>query len=454
MKTPSVSSEDTIVPLQRSLQQRLANSPRLLPDMFWTFSNNVVAVGSGLIVFKIISRWIPAGEYGKASLVLGVVGLLNQLIAGPAILAHLRLYFEHAREGRGDSYSRAVLRLLIWISMAMSAIYIVIAGVNVLLSNRIYWYLALPAVLLLFMQTQQTGTFAFLEAQKRYRAMTIAQSAGKALQVPFLIALIYVGLNGPASVVSSQMLAAASVVLVWAVWPRMKAVAEKEDSAFTVSGIYKSAALIFGWSFYLFNLFGWVLATSDRYIIEHYRTVIEVGIYALNYGLWSVPYLSANAWLETLVRSRLFERAEANDWAAVRKLVRDRTALAIALGAIMTVVIYFGGKWVAFHVIGEKYWHSTSLMMLICVGHFFYMVAASFHGMLQALKRVGALVWIAGVTSALNFCANLLLVPQRGIIGAAWSTCAAYIAMCLITLAIAPVLMLRAQTNGGIHKNA
>ena len=431
------------------VRQRLKASPRMLPDTFWTLSSQLITAISGIVVVKIISRWVPAQDYGQASLVLGIVGLLNNLIAGPVVIAHMRMYFEHSRQGAGTSYSRAVLSLLLRTSALMSGIYLALALVYFALKNGVYLSLAIPAVLLLFAQTQLTGTLAFVEAEKRYRALTFSYSLSKALQVPFLVLLIFMAVRGPAAVVASQMLAAASVVAIWSVIASRKADGTQNNTSFTTREIATSAARVFGWSLYLFNLFGWILATSDRYIIEHFWSAREVGIYALNYGLWSVPYLSLNAWLEMLVRARIFERAEAKDWPGVLRLLRYRTVLALASGALVTAVIYFFGKRIAFLIIGERYWHSESLMMLICTAHFLFIIAAAFHGIFQAVKRTHALMLISAFTAIVNVAANFVLVPTHGIVGAGWSTFAAYAAMCVVTLIVGPWTISRLESGGG-----
>src|SRR5437870_3262179 len=111
----------------KAMRNRLRRAPRLLPDTFWTLTSNILNIISGILIFKLVSWYVPAAEYGKASLVLGIVGLLSQFIAGPTNMAHLRLYFEHAKEGRGGLYARAVSTLLLKTAATMAAIYLVIA---------------------------------------------------------------------------------------------------------------------------------------------------------------------------------------------------------------------------------------------------------------------------------------------------------------------------------------
>src|SRR3954469_4663973 len=119
--------QDQALPLSSRLRARFQNSPRLVPDIFWTLSGNLLGAASGIVVFKIITRFLPASEYGQASLVLGIVGLLNQLIASPVITAHMRLYFGHVGEGMAGHYVRGVRLLLLRTAAIMSLIYVAIA---------------------------------------------------------------------------------------------------------------------------------------------------------------------------------------------------------------------------------------------------------------------------------------------------------------------------------------
>ncbi len=431
--------------IARRVRDRLASSPRMVPDLFWTLTANLISAGSGIVVFKIISRWVPANEYGKASLVLGIAGLLNQLLIGPVVMAHLRLYFEHAAENRGRQYGRAFLRLLLRNAAILSLIYLAASAVYHRLGNPVYLSLAVPAVFLIFSQAELSGTLALLEAEKKYRLITIAQSLSKALQIPFLVLMIWVSISGPSAVISSQMAAGLFVVLMWG-WRYVKV---SSSESLKLRDIAASATRAFGWTLYAFNLLGWILATSDRYIIEHFWTAREVGIYALNYGLWSVPFLSLNAWQEGAARARLFERFETKDWVGVRRLLRYRISLAFVSGLALIAMLYCFGEWVARLVLGDKYWQGRELMMLIAVAHFFYVMASTLHSMFHGFKRTQYLVTISGVAAAVNLILNFIFIPRMGISAAAWSTLAAYVAMFAITFLFGWMVFSRLTANGG-----
>lgn len=447
MNTPPIQNPGSSI--ADRVRYRLENSPRMVPDVFWTLTANLLSSGSGIIVFKIISRWIPANEYGQASLVLGIAGLLNQLLIGPVVNAHLRLYFEHAAGGRGGAYSRALMRLLLRNSALLSVVYVVLSAAYYWRGDHVYMHLTVPAVLLIFSQAQLSGTLALLEAEKKYRLLTIAQSLSKALQVPFLALLIWIAVGGPAAVVASQMASGLFVVVVWS----GKYIASSEsESHLAVREIASSAAKTFGWTLYLFNFLAWILATSDRYIIEHFWTAREVGIYALNYGLWSAPFLALNAWLEGAVRSRIFERFEARDWPGMLRLIRYRIIFALLSGLGVVGSTYLFGEWIARLILGDKYWFGPELMMLISIAHFFYVMSATFHVVFHAVKQTIHLVTITAIAAIVNVVLNLILVPRTGILGAAWSTLVAYAVMAFVTGLLSWIVVSRLRTNGNSNE--
>ena len=96
----------------------------------------------------------------------------------------------------------------------------------------------------------------------------------------------------------------------------------------------------------------------------------------------SVPdgMLGLNAWLEVLVRARIFERAEARDWAGVRRLLRNRVLLGATCGTVITAVIYFFGHWLAFKIIGAVagFVLSIVLLQLVSLSAFLQIIVRGF----------------------------------------------------------------------------
>lgn len=396
---------------------------RVWRDASWSLAGNLLTVFSGLATLKIIGKLVPAAEYGAASLVLGVCALLNQFIAGPLLSERIRLYFDHLRKGDQRPLTRVLRGLLLRTSALIAFIYLVLAAALYFKGQATYLQLLLPVMVLIFMQPQLSAAFAQLEAHRDYRGLSLAQPMLNVLQVPLLLALLWLAVNGAVSIVLAQALAALLVFSVFALGSRTNVAEEQVEGESALSHASISG---FGWSLYLFNLASWVLATSDRYLIDLFASRAEVGVYVINYAFWAIPYTVLNGWINSFARPRLYARAADHAWDRVLRVVLGTLAAGVGIAVMGTVLIYFVGKPLSLWVLGEKYWHSEDLMLLLASAHVFFLVGHTASTYFLAIKT-SHWVWISSVIAAIfNILANIVLLPKWGVIAAAVTTLGAY----------------------------
>ncbi|MEO6120480.1 MAG: polysaccharide biosynthesis C-terminal domain-containing protein [Terriglobales bacterium] len=396
---------------------------RVWRDASWSLGGNLLTLLSGLATLKIVGSLVPAAEYGAASLVLGLTALLNQFIAGPILSERVRLYFDHLKRGDARPLARVLQGLLIRISVFMTAIYLVVAFVMNFRGQSTYLDIFVPVLILLFMQPQLASAFAQLEAHRNYRGLAFAQPLVAVLQVPVLLGLLWLTLRGATSIVMAQAVAATLVFLALA-W-RWRAHVSSDPSGLE-SALAQSSISNFGWSLYLFNLASWMMGMSDRYIIDYFATRSDVGIYVINYAFWAVPYTVLNGWIHSFSRPRLYARAADQAWDRVLRATMGALTAGVGLAITGTIVIYFVGKPLALWVLGERYWHSVTLMMLLAVAHIFFLIGHTVSAYFLALKT-SHWVWISSLLAAVfGVAANIVLLPRWGIVGAAFVTLCAY----------------------------
>ncbi len=396
---------------------------RVWRDASWSLGGNLLTVLSGLATLKIIGWLVPAAEYGAASLVLGLCALLNQFIAGPLLTERLRLYFDHLRLGDTRPLARVIQGLLLRVSTLMAAIYLAIAAVLYYRGQVTYLQLLLPVLIMIFIQPQLLAAFGQLEAHRNYRGLSIVQPLLSVLQVPLLLGLLWLAVRGSVSIVLAQALAALLVfcALAWRWRASISSVPSGPESTLALSSISN-----FGWSLYLFNLASWMMATSDRYLIDHFASRTDVGIYVINYAFWAVPFTVLNGWIHSFSRPRLYVRAADQAWDRVLRVVLGTLAAGVGFAVAGTVLVYFVGKPLALLVLGEKYWHSPALMMLLASAHIFFLIGHTSAAYFLAVKN-SHWVWISSLLAAVfNVAANIVLLPRWGIVGAAFTTLCAY----------------------------
>ena len=410
-------------------------SRTLLPDAWWSLAGNLFSVLGGLAAVKVIAAFVPNAEYGRASLALGVVGLLTLFLVNPLLAAHLRLYFDHVHAGSADSYTTRFKWLLVGVGMLSTTSYALIAIIGRWTGNGLYLALVLPAALLLFVQPHASATNNYLEGQRRYRPLAFATLLVKVGQVLFLLGLLATGLSGAYGIMLSQAFAALALVLVFANRRHRSTQPSVGFSGLAEAQGSRGIASRFAGGIYLASFFGWVLTTSDRYVAGHYLTLSAVGIYAMNYGLWSLPYQILNGWLDTVSRSRIYARAAMGDWQAVSRSLWLRVLAGLAAASAGTVLLCFVGRRIALMLVGENYWSSWRLMVLIAAGHIFFVIGQSAVTVLFAAKNTSILS-LANMTAAtVNVLLNIYLIPRWGIVAAGATTLLSYVLWACILLA-------------------
>lgn len=409
-------------------------------DGFWSLAGTLASVFAGLALVKIAAVWIPSDQYGEASLVLGVVVLLNNLIIGPLMTAHMRIYFDYRTRGLGYEFSSLFAKISLGAAIVCAVFYLMLAigfwavGAPYLL--RMVW----PALLLIMIQPFISLTTNYLEAHRLYFKLAVVNTGQKLLQVPAILGLLLLPISAASAVVLAQTVAILPLLFSSrGIQVRDTNKQGSEQRSLGLRGAYDifREFSAFGVALPLGYAVNWLLSTSDRYLIGHYMTTQDVGVYAINYGFWSLPFLMLNAWLEILTRPRIYERASRKDWRGMRNILALRMSIALAMGSIGSVILYLIGQKLSVFVLGSNYQTDWGVPISIAVGHFFLILGYAASPAFLATKRVRVVLFATIVAAVLNVSLNLYLIPKHGLMGAAMSTMFAYILWAMIIIASA-----------------
>jgi O-antigen/teichoic acid export membrane protein len=168
----------------------------------------------------------------------------------------------------------------------------------------------------------------------------------------------------------------------------------------------------------------WLLASSDRWFLQHYHGAEVVGVYSIGYSVSIVGFMVNNAvmsvWLPEA--SREYEQDPAQAQITLGRLM---SRLIAAMALIWLMVAAAGGdmvRWLA----NARFYAAADYVPYIAGGVFFYGVLHLANtGLLLAKKlNYAALWWFAG--GLLCAVLNLTLVPRFGGIGAAITQCISF----------------------------
>ena len=183
----------------------------------------------------------------------------------------------------------------------------------------------------------------------------------------------------------------------------------------------------YGLPFLPHHLAVYLLFGVDRYFIEHYIGLTEVGLYSYAYRVAMILTLvlegASMAWTPFLFSIQA--RADALRIHALSA----RYVIATIIGAAAFVVV-FGTELVrllAFR--GPEYWSAASLVPLIVAGYVFLGMYQVFSAAVGIPKKTRLLPQFSGTGLVANLVLNWVLVPRHGSQGAAIATVISYACM-------------------------
>jgi len=207
------------------------------------------------------------------------------------------------------------------------------------------------------------------------------------------------------------------------------------DIDFKVDFSYLKKALVFSLPLLPHSIANWVLAVSDRAILQFYVSVSALGIYSLGYTFGMIQILigvsMTQAWIPFLFK-RIADEGESSE----PRLARIITYYVLFL-SIVAIGLSLFSKEVIYILTTESFHSASEIVPIVVIAYLWnglYIIPLNF----LFLKKKTSLVPIVTIPAALvNLVMNFTLVPHFGIMAAAWATFFAFLSQLVIIQVIA-----------------
>jgi O-antigen/teichoic acid export membrane protein len=380
---------------------------------------------AGFVLLPLYTRYLTTTDYGVLELMeltLFVVSTLFGMRLGDGLM-----YYYAKAETPRDSASVVTSSLL--------------GGLALGAAGALLGYLAAPLVsALVFNSTQYTGFFRLIFCNF---ALALPVEVGfcyiRALDrsVVYMVAsLAQLGLSIASNVYVLTALHAGISGLLWA---------KLATSTLMLAGtlIYGFSQIRFSWHLKTFVLLvrysaplgigglGFlIIHYGDRFVLQHYVTLAQVGIYALAYKLGMlVSYFGMPFELYWSAQKYNLVRGAEGD----KLFVRVCTYQALCLGFVVVGLSLFSEPML--HVmVAPAYWPAAQYVPWIAFAYWIRMIGSHFRNVffLQAeTQRDAAVIWSSALVCIVAYA---LLIPRYQLWGAVIATCGAFGVMLVIAL--------------------
>ena len=167
------------------------------------------------------------------------------------------------------------------------------------------------------------------------------------------------------------------------------------------------------------SFFSWITNYFDRFAIEHYLEVSEVGIYSASYGVGTkfstviIPIFLAAMTPIVYGRYSLKEK----------KLVIEKHAKNYMLLAfIIIIIVYAAYPLIGLHLLSEQYETGFHIIPSINLGYFILTFSYIFESLLYSESKTSYILYLNVLAALINIILNIILIPIYGIDGAVIAT--------------------------------
>jgi O-antigen/teichoic acid export membrane protein len=337
---------------------------RLSKEGFWVILGQAVGVVGSLLSVRVLTELLAPAAYGQLALGMTVATLVSQCVIGPLNNGIMRFYAPSQEKGDLRGYLKAVRRLMLFATgVVLLLIPLEIAGLLIL--RRTEW-IALATIALLFaILTGYNSVLSSMQNAARQRSI-VALHQGMETWLQFLIAAGLMVWLGATSTVAMAGYGVAILPVLGSQYLFFHNLVPKTTTDVDSGRNWQNEIWQYSWPFTSFGLFTWGQMASDRWALELFASVQNVGRYAVLYRLGFYPITLITALAVQLLAPIFFQRAgdgsDSRRNANVSSLGWRLTWLALGVTAIAFFTTLLFHAWI-FRILVSKEYASMSYLL-------------------------------------------------------------------------------------------
>ena len=185
-------------------------------------------------------------------------------------------------------------------------------------------------------------------------------------------------------------------------------------------------------------VFDYILSFSDRLFIDHFMGSDMVGVYGANYELTKQILLFLMIIQSYILYPQINNAYEKGDQSSVHRMLSFNLNIFITIFMPLCILIIYFNQFISGIFIGEKFTESSTQLIPIFSVMFLLWGTKIYHFdyFFQLKEKTKYPMYILCIGSVINICFNIYLIPELGIVGAAYATIIAYLVVFIISIIV------------------
>ena len=167
-------------------------------------------------------------------------------------------------------------------------------------------------------------------------------------------------------------------------------------------------------------LWAWISNYFDRYAIEYFLSMKEVGIYNASYGVGSKFFLLLSPIFMVLITPLVYDVVKKEK---KKKTINKYAFYYVIIAIPILAIVYFLKDLIGNLLLSESYNEGFHIIFWIALAYFILTLSYLFESLFYSEQKT-SIILIANIISAIiNVVLNIVLIPLYGIVGATIATC-------------------------------
>lgn len=388
-------------------------------SVLYGISNSLVNL-AGLLLLPIYAKYLSPEEYGVFT-TINISGAILGIIYDMGLIGSLNShYFDYseAEELKRKLISSTILIFyFLFSSISTFILFFFSIEISTLLfkgANEYSDIIRLMIVITYINLLTGVPLSVVRLKQKAFAFMLISFLRVSALLIFSLLFLIFLK-ESLLGLYKAQMISSASALVVVFLLTH-------NDFIFKFSLAQIKKMMAYGLTYFPTIAFAWVINFSDRYLLNYFSTLEEVGIYSFGCKIAQIVYIFVISLLGGW-NPILFSIVKEDN--AKEILSRMMTYFFLVVSSLVLFISIFSEDIVTVLSVG-KYVESYKIVPLISLSYLLYGVYVFLFCGLMVTKKIKSQPIIIGISAFINIILNIILIPKLGYMGAALSTLFTY----------------------------
>lgn len=397
---------------------KTGRSRRLFKEGSWIVFGQVLMVVGSLAGVRLLTELLPPDAYGELALGMTVATLVNQIILGPLGGGIIRFYAPAVEHGDLAGYLQAVKKLVLR-ATALIFLITVFAIAGLIVAGEMQWVAITASALAFAILSGYSANLAGIQMAARQRSIVAIHQGVEPLLRSLMAAGLILLLGMGSTVAMVGYMIAALLILgsqIFFFQNIIRGSSFSEDKRNWQDEIWK-----FSWPIGIFGVFTWLQLASDRWALQVFSTIGDVGSYAVLYqlGYYPISLLTGMAmqFLVPILYQRAGDARDSKRNAGVNSLSWKLTWLSLGVTGVAFLGALLLHRQIFWILVAEKYRSVSYLLPWIVISGGVFASGQALASNLQAQMKTREMMAAKIITALLGIAINFIGAYWYGITG-------------------------------------